>query len=39
VPATEVFRYPDRYSFWINVKEPECYYIKHENNIELKYAK
>jgi hypothetical protein len=37
--ATEVFTYPDVFTFWIDVKEPEYYYMRTENNIDLQYAK
>jgi hypothetical protein len=33
--ATEKFKYPSRYDLWINVKEPDIYYIKNINNIDL----
>lgn len=39
VLATDVFDYPDRYSFWTTVQEPDYYYIKIENNIDLQYSK
>ena len=39
VLATDVFNYPDRYSFWTTVQEPDYYYIKTENNIDLQYSK
>lgn len=37
--ATKVFTYPDIFTFWIDVKEPEYYYMRTENNIDLQYAK
>lgn len=37
--AIDVFKYPDDFTFWIDVKEPEYYYLKTENNIDLKYSK
>ena len=37
--ATEKFNYPSRYDLWISVKEPDIYYIKSINNIDLQYSK
>ena len=37
--AIDVFKYDDIFTLWANEKEPEYYYIKTENNIDLQYSK
>lgn len=37
--ASEKFTYPDQYDLWISDKEPNEYYIKTINNIDIKYSK
>lgn len=39
IPAIEKFKYQDVYSFWIDSKEPDIYYLQYKNNIDLKYSK
>ena len=33
--ATDVFKYDDIFTLWASEKEPEYYYIRTENNIDL----
>lgn len=37
--ASEKFTYSDEYELWVSDKEPNEFYIKSENNIDIKYAK
>ena len=39
IPAKDKFNYQDQYSFWIDSKEPDIYYLQYNNNIDLKYSK
>ena len=39
-PAKTLFgENSNKYNFWFDIKEPEYYYIKTENNIDLQYSK
>lgn len=37
--ASSKFTFQDIYSFWIDSKEPDVYYLKFNNNIDLQYSK
>lgn len=37
--AKDKIDYPNKYAFWIKANEPEQYYLKNENNIDIKYSK
>lgn len=39
VLASDEFNFRDRYTFWIAQEEPDVYYARSKNNIDIKYSK
>lgn len=39
VLASDEFNFRDRYTFWISQEEPDVYYARSKNNIDIKYSK